>query len=74
VNHLTGLLVIAEDQPQYENRVGLDGPVTDRYGLPRLLVSHRYSARDRAAGKALGNRARAILRRTADSAGWTTST
>ncbi len=63
VDHLTGLLVIAEDQPQYENRVALDGAATDRYGLPGLVVSHRYSARDRAAGKALGDRARAILRR-----------
>jgi choline dehydrogenase-like flavoprotein len=63
VDHLTGLLVIAEDQPQYENRVSIDGAPTDRYGLPGLVVSHRYSARDRAAGKALGDRARAILRR-----------
>jgi choline dehydrogenase-like flavoprotein len=63
VDHLTGLLVIAEDQPQYENRVSLDPGTTDRYRLPGLVVSHHYSARDRAAGRTLGNRARAILRR-----------
>jgi len=62
VDHLTGLLVIAEDQPQYENRVVLDGGPTDRYGLPRLRVDHRYSDRDVAAGRALAGRARAILR------------
>ena len=51
VNHLTGLLTIAEDQPRYENRVALDG------------VIHRYSDRDVAASRALAGRARAILRR-----------
>jgi choline dehydrogenase-like flavoprotein len=63
VDHLTGLLVIAEDQPQYENRISIERAATDRYGLPALAVSHRYSGRDRAAGKALAGRARAILRR-----------
>ena len=63
VRHLTGLLVIAEDQPQYHNRVLLDGGAPDRHGLPPLRVDHRYSARDVAAGGALAARARAILRR-----------
>jgi choline dehydrogenase-like flavoprotein len=62
VDHLTGLLTIAEDQPQYENRVLLDGVATDRVGLPRLQITHRYSERDRAAGRALVERASAILR------------
>jgi choline dehydrogenase-like flavoprotein len=63
VDHLTGLLTIAEDQPQYENRVLLDGVGTDRVGLPTLRITHRYSARDRAAGRALVERASGILRR-----------
>ena len=63
VDHLTGLLVIAEDQPQYENRVLLDSGGGDRYGLPRLSVRHRYSDRDVAAGRALTRHARAILAR-----------
>jgi choline dehydrogenase-like flavoprotein len=63
VDHLTGLLVIAEDQPQYENRVLLDGGPADRHGLPRIRVTHRYSTRDIRAGRALTSRARAILRR-----------
>ncbi len=63
VDHLTGLLVIAEDQPQYDNRVLLESGATDRFGLPRLHVTHRYSSRDISAGGALTGRARAILRR-----------
>ena len=63
VDHLTGLLTIAEDQPQYENRVFLDGSTSDRHGLPRLQVTHRYSERDRAAGRALVDRASWVLRR-----------
>jgi choline dehydrogenase-like flavoprotein len=63
VHHLTGLLTIAEDQPQYENRVLLDSRTTDVVGLPRLQISHRYSERDRAAGHALVERASGILRR-----------
>jgi choline dehydrogenase-like flavoprotein len=63
VRYLTGLLSIAEDQPQYHNRVLLDGGAPDRFGLPPLRVDHRYSARDAAAAGVLTTRARAILRR-----------
>ena len=63
IKHLTGLLVMAEDQPVYANRVLLDESATDRYGVPRLLISHRHTARDRAAGKVLGDAAKRILRR-----------
>ncbi len=63
VDHLTGLLVIAEDQPQYHNRVLLAGGPADRHGLPPLRIDHHYSARDVAAGRTLGGRARAILGR-----------
>ena len=63
IKHLTGLLVMAEDQPVYENRVLLDESATDRYGVPRLLISHRHTSRDRAAGAALAAMAKRILRR-----------
>jgi choline dehydrogenase-like flavoprotein len=63
VRHLTGLLTIAEDQPQFDNRVVLDARRTDRFGLPRLIVSHRYSRRDVAASRLLMQAARAVLRR-----------
>jgi choline dehydrogenase-like flavoprotein len=63
VPHVTGLLVIAEDQPQADNRVEIDRRTTDRFGLPQLLVTHRYSRRDDAAGLALVTRARELLHR-----------
>ena len=70
VRHLTGLLVMAEDQPQYENRVLLDrGAPADRWGLPRLRIRFRHSARDLAAGEALAGVARRVLRR-AGAVGW----
>lgn len=62
VNHVTGLLTIAEDQPDYANRVYL-GSSSDEYGLPQLQIDHRYGLRDRAAGRALRTRAREVLRR-----------
>jgi choline dehydrogenase-like flavoprotein len=63
VGHLTGWLTIAEDQPQYENRIRLEPGRSDRLGMPAAVVTHRHSARDYAAGAALGERARQILRR-----------
>jgi choline dehydrogenase-like flavoprotein len=57
-----GLLVIAEDQPRTTNHVAVDWSVTDRFGLPRLRVDHRYSTRDEAAAAALVTQARRILR------------
>src|SRR5690606_24099859 len=59
---LTGLLAIAEDQPRYENRVEIDPGSTDRFGLPRARVHHRYTPRDQRARAALVRRAREILR------------
>lgn len=58
----TGLQVIAEDQPRAENRVEIDPDVRDRFGLPRLVVHHRYTERDLRARGALVRRARQILR------------
>jgi choline dehydrogenase-like flavoprotein len=57
-----GLLTIAEDQPRAENRVRLDPSTRDTAGLPGLRITHRYTARDRAADRALCARARQILR------------
>lgn len=62
-SHLTGLLTITEDQPQFENRVMLDPGHRDRHGLPRLIISHRYSRRDDAASRVLLRAARNVLRR-----------
>jgi choline dehydrogenase-like flavoprotein len=61
VEHLTGLLVIAADQPRAENRVTVDWADRDRLGLPRLVITHRYTERDLAARRALIRAARRIL-------------
>jgi choline dehydrogenase-like flavoprotein len=64
VRNLTGLLVMAEDQPRYENRVLLDRESPpDRWGLPRLRIRFRHSARDLAAGEILTRTARRVLRK-----------
>lgn len=61
--YLTGLLVVAEDQPRRHNRVYLAPGGVDPFGLPRLVVEHRYSPRDLAARRFLVGQARRILRR-----------
>ena len=63
VEHLTGLLAVAEDQPRPENGVEIDTADTDAFGLPKLRVTHRYTPRDLAARAALVRRAKRILRR-----------
>jgi len=57
-----GLLAIAEDEPQAENRVEVSRTGTDRYGIPRAIVTHRYTARDLAARGRLAAVATRILK------------
>ncbi|HEX8693924.1 MAG TPA: GMC family oxidoreductase [Longimicrobium sp.] len=61
--HLTGLLAIAEDQPRPGNRVRLHPAERDAFGLPRLVVEHRYTPRDLAARAFLVRKAKQVLRR-----------
>lgn len=63
VKHLTGLLVMAEDKPQYKNRVTINRRRMDRFGLPQLLVTHGYANRDSAARDALIRSAKQIFRK-----------
>lgn len=58
----TGLLVLAEDQPRYENRVALDPAERDGFGLPQTVLHHRHTPRDLAARTALARRARELHR------------
>jgi choline dehydrogenase-like flavoprotein len=60
---LTGLLCIAEDQPQASNRVTVDWSVRDVYGLPQLVIQHAYSERDQVACDGLVSRAKRVLER-----------
>ena len=61
VRLLTGLLAIAEDQPQFSNSLSLDKNQKDQYGLPQPIISHEYSKRDLAALKELIGPAKRIL-------------
>jgi choline dehydrogenase-like flavoprotein len=60
LGHMTGFIVIANDQPQADNRVELV-PTTNRFGGLNARVHHCYSARDRAARAALIRVAKSIL-------------
>ncbi len=61
VTLLTGLLAIAEDQPQFQNRIELDPKVVDEYGLPQPVISHEYSSRDHEALQVLIKPAKKII-------------
>jgi choline dehydrogenase-like flavoprotein len=63
VEHLTGALVMAEDEPLESNGVTLDPGDADPFGVPRLRVSHRYTRRDLERRTLLVRRAKRILRR-----------
>ena len=63
IDHVTGLLAMAEDQPEATNRVTVDWDHRDPFGLPRLTISHHYTRRDEAARAALVKKAKKILRR-----------
>jgi choline dehydrogenase-like flavoprotein len=61
VRRITGLLVMAEDRPRYENRVFLeDGRAEGGRGRPPLGIEHRYDGRDLEARRLLCRRAREI--------------
>jgi choline dehydrogenase-like flavoprotein len=62
VEHLTGLLVMAEDEPQLSNGVSVNFEKRDDFGLPELQITHRYTARDQAACRALVGQARRVLK------------
>lgn len=59
---LTGLLNIAEDQPQHNNFVSIDPLKQDRFGLPQMIINHRYSQRDYQAVNTLIRKSKKILR------------
>jgi len=61
VKPLSGLLAIAEDQPQFENYIKINKSMTGKYGLPVAEVSHTYSKRDLDAVAALAQKAKKVL-------------
>jgi choline dehydrogenase-like flavoprotein len=62
VPRISGLIAIAEDKPNPENRVALAPGPANRFGMPAATISHRYDERDTAARDALVGEARRILR------------
>jgi choline dehydrogenase-like flavoprotein len=61
VQHITGLLTMAEDQPCWANRIDVDRAELDADGLPRATIRHLYTPRDEAASRVLLSRAKAVL-------------
>ncbi len=61
VPRMTGLLVMAEDEPRHDNRVMLRDGDADQFGLPAAEIRHTYTDRDLAARDALLLRAREVL-------------
>lgn len=61
VKPLSGLLAIAEDQPQFSNYIKIDKTKKGKYGLPVAEISHDYSKRDLDAVAALANKAKKIM-------------
>jgi choline dehydrogenase-like flavoprotein len=62
VDHVTGLLAIAEDTPQQSNGVTVDWAQRDAYGLPVPVVRHDYTPRDLLARRALLRQSKRVLR------------
>ena len=60
LGRMTGFIVIANDEPQPENRVELT-TTANNLGMPNARVHHSYSARDRAARNALVRVAKTVL-------------
>jgi choline dehydrogenase-like flavoprotein len=62
VDLITGLLSIAEDQPQYKNHIGLDkSSVHNEYNIYPAYISHEYTKRDEAAIAVLKSAAKKIM-------------
>lgn len=64
VNLLTGLLAIAEDQPQYDNRITVDLNSRTKYDMGKAIISSEYTDRDIAAVTELAKKAKTILKKT----------
>lgn len=64
VDLITGLLAIAEDQPQFENHIRIDKNKMTTFGLATPVISHSYSTRDIKAINYLTDKAKVILKKS----------
>lgn len=71
VAHSLGLMAMAEDEPRQENGVTVDQRRADRFGLPRLVVRHGYTRRDRKVSAFLVGQAKRVLREAGGHFCWT---
>jgi choline dehydrogenase-like flavoprotein len=60
-DYFINLMCMAEDIPQHNNKVYIETGKRDKFGMPALMVYHRYHRRDIEALKALYKRARKII-------------
>ena len=64
VKLISGLLAIAEDQPQYKNFVAIDRSKGSHFNLATPIVSHEYTNRDLQALDALIQQAKKVMKRS----------
>jgi hypothetical protein len=60
-DYFINLMCMAEDIPQFNNKVYIETGRRDKFGMPVLMVYHRYHKRDTEALKALCNKAKKII-------------
>jgi len=63
VKLLTGLLAIAEDQPQFKNYIAIDESKFGAFNMATPIVSHEYTQRDMDALKILISEAKKIMKK-----------
>ena len=61
-DYFINLMCMAEDIPQYNNKVYIETGKRDKFGIPALMVYHRYHKRDIEAKNALYKISRKILK------------
>jgi choline dehydrogenase-like flavoprotein len=59
-----GLLTIAEDQSRFENGIQLSKTQKDEFGIPKTIITHRHTQRDKKARNELIKKSKEILTRS----------
>jgi choline dehydrogenase-like flavoprotein len=63
LEHLSSVIVMAEDEPRQQNGVTIDWSEIDVFGLPRLSIAHGFTERDEQRRRMLVRTAKQILNR-----------
>jgi len=59
-----GLLIIAEDQSCFQNGIALSKNQKDEFGIPKTIITHRYTQRDKRAREELIKKGKEVLTRS----------